>query len=514
MKKLLLLLLCFASFGDSQVARRPKLLVAIVIDQFRYDYLTRFQSDYKEGLAELMKRGAVFSQAYYEHFPTVTAIGHSTILSGATPSISGIVGNEWYDRATGKNITSVSDEGTNLIGVPEANRRGSSPHRMLVSTVADEIKIANGGKTRTVGISAKDRAAILPAGRMADGAYWFDPNTGNFVSSTWYQKALPQWADKFNGSRFADKYLNFDWTYEGKTVRHLDASLSKKYYDELERTPIENELIESFSEAAIEGEQLGQHDGTDVLTVSFSAHDRVGHSVGPHAPEMRDLSIRTDHTIGKLLKFIDAKVGLDNVVIAFTADHGVSPLPEYLNERKMPGGRITEVSVRSTVQAVLAAKYGDGKWVVGYSGPAPYLNWDLMKEKGLNAAEVQNTAADAVRSIPHIYRVYTRTQLLNGLILEDLIDRKVRAGFNAQRSSDLFIVAEPYYLFEAAGTSHGTPYNYDAHVPIILMGPGIKPGRYDARAAVNDIAPTLATLVGVETPSGSVGRVLNEAFSQ
>ena len=510
-KRIILFLALAAAMLSAEATKKPKLLLTIVIDQFRYDYLTRFEADYTAGFAEMLKRGAVFANAHYEHFPTVTAIGHSTILSGATPSISGIVGNEWYDRATKKNVTSVSDDSTELIG-GIAGLRGSSPHRLLVSTVADEIKMANGGRTKTIGISAKDRAAILPVGRMADAAYWFDPETGNFVTSTYYVKEAPQWVTSFNSSRPGDKYLGYDWKYEGKVVRHLDTKPGRVFYDALERTPIGNELLEKFAEAAIDAEKLGQHDGTDVLSVSFSAHDRVGHGVGPHAPEMRDLSIQADLTIGRLLKYVYDRVGIDNVLVVMTADHGVSPLPEFMRDHKMPGGRMTETSVRGAVQQALAAHFGEGQWVVGYSGPAPYLNLDLIREKKLNYIDVQNVAAEALRAVPHIFRVYTRAQLMTGQVLEDLVDRRVRNGFNAERSSDLFVVAQPYWLFEAAGTSHGTPFNYDSHVPVILMGPGIKPGRYNLRAAVNDIAPTLATMIGVETPTGAVGRVLDEAL--
>jgi predicted AlkP superfamily pyrophosphatase or phosphodiesterase len=498
------------------IYKKPKLVLTIVVDQFRYDYTTRFQADYNAGLAKLLSKGAVFTNAHYEHFPTVTAVGHSTILSGATPSLSGIVGNEWYDYATKKQVTSVSDESAKLLG-GTPGKRASSPNQLLVSSIGDELKLAQKGTAKVIGISIKDRAAILPAGRMADGAYWFDDISGNFVSSTWYFKDLPGWTGEFNKSRAADQFLGQVWTPignpAGKPFNTMPAVANSKYFKLMERTPYGSQLLELFAEKAIEAEQLGRHDMTDLLSVSFSSNDYLGHAVGPHDPQVRDMSIRTDRIIGRLLQFVDARIGLDNVLVVFTADHGVSPLPEFMEKNKMPGGRMSDQAVLDAVRTALTAKYGPGEWVVGKSGPSPYLNRDLIREKKLNAAEVQDTAAQAVRELPHISRVYTREQLRQGAFPDDRIGHRIRNGFNGQRGTDLFIVADPYWLFEKTGTSHGLPYNYDSHVPVIFMGKGIQPGRYDRAIAVNDIAPTLATMLEIETPSGAEGRVLEEMFT-
>ncbi|MCZ2079880.1 MAG: alkaline phosphatase family protein [Bryobacterales bacterium] len=497
----------------------PKLILTLVVDQFRYDYLTRFRSDYNGGLARLLTHGAVFSNAHYEHFPTVTAIGHSTILSGATPSISGIVGNEWYDRELNKQVTSVSDSTVQLLG-GRAGETGASPRKLLVSTIGDELKMSGKGTPRVIGISIKDRSAILPAGHMADAAYWFDDATGNFVSSTYYFDDLPVWVKAFNSGRAVDRYITKQWSSNSGTAGaapQVFATMPPKpdsaYFKLLERTPFGNEVLELFAEHAIEAEQLGQRGTTDLLSVSFSSNDYVGHGLGPDAPEVRDISIQTDRLFARLLDFVDHKVGLDNVLVIFTADHGVSPLPELMKQRKMPGGRMSARVVLDGVQKAIAAKYGEGNWVIGKSGPAPYFNYQLIRERKLDLAEVQRVAADVVRSIPHIARVYTREQLKNGQILEDRIGRRVRNGFNNERGSDLFIVVEPYWLFEERGTSHGTPYNYDSHVPVIFMGRGIKAGQYNQPIAVNDIAPTLATFLAIETPSGAEGRVLDEMLT-
>ncbi|MBL8295457.1 MAG: alkaline phosphatase family protein [Bryobacterales bacterium] len=491
---------------------RPKLVLGIVVDQFRLDYFYRFRDKYNGGLAKLYTQGAFFTNAHYEHFPTVTAIGHSTFLTGATPSISGIVGNEWYDREKKRQVTSVWDGSVKMLG---GTADGASPRNLLVSGIADELKMS-GRTSKAVGISMKDRSAILPVGRMGDAAYWFDNDSGNMVSSTYYFQEMPGWAKAFNDSRLVDKYCGQEWKSiedpAAKPLYAVPAGAGKKCYASIERSPYGNDLLVEFAERAIVGEKLGQGSGVDVLTVSFSANDRVGHDVGPDDPRVRDISIRTDRQLARLFQFIDQKIGMQNVVVAFTADHGVAPLPELMQDRKMPGGRLPESAILKRVEDHLSGLYGQGKWIVGKSGPAPYLNYELIANKKLDPAEVREQAAHIVRETAHIYRVYTRDQLASGQTPDDLIDRRVRNGYHAQRAADLFIVIEPYWLFERSGTSHGTPYNYDTHVPVILMGPGIKAGKYHQRAAVNDIAPTLATLLEVEVPSGATGRVLDEAL--
>ncbi|MEK7407645.1 MAG: alkaline phosphatase family protein [Acidobacteriota bacterium] len=491
-------------------APRPKLVLAIAIDQFRYDYLTRFRSEYTAGLDRLLKRGAVFTNAFYDHFPTVTAIGHATFLTGATPSLSGIVGNEWYDRGTGKQVTSVSDETVRLLG--GRDEPGYSPRRLLVSTLGDEMKMAGGGRPRVISVSLKERSAVLPAGHMADGAYWFDVQTGNFVSSTFYFPDLPAWVKQINDRRPAGRHLGAEWkSLDGARVfRKLAGTADAAFHRSLDATPFGNDMVEEFAERAIEAEQLGQDGDTDLLAVSFSANDYLGHEVGPDAPEVRDISVRTDRLLEKFFQFVEARIGLANVLVVLTADHGVAPLPEVQQERRMPGGRLSQPALHQAIEAALSRKYGEGKWIAGVSGPTPYLNRDLARQNGLNEAEVRETAAAAVSEMPHIARVYTRDQLLGGEVGGDPLGRRVLNGFYPQRAGDLFILTEPYWFFGARGATHGSPYSYDTHVPVIFMGPGVKPGRYHRAIRPNDIAPTLAALVEVETPSGSVGRVLEE----
>ena len=488
-------------YAQAQVPAHPKLVVAIAVDQFRYDYLTRFRADYTGGFKTLLLQGAVFTNARYEHVPTVTAIGHSTFLSGATPSMSGIIGNEWFDRESGKKVTSVTDASVQLLGGSE-NPTGSSPRRMLVSTLGDEMKMVE-PRTKVVGISLKDRSAILPAGHMADGAYWFDNNSGGFVSSTYYFPDLPGWVKEFNGSHPADHYAGKQWS--GKTF----VAPGPKLYASLPASPWGNELIEAFAEHALQSEQMGHGPETDLLAISFSSNDYVGHAVGPDDPAVRDMADRTDKLIAKLFGFLDQRVGMRNVVVVLTADHGVAPVPEVNQKRRMPGGRLT-VDPGDAVQQALTARYGAGKWIASTIEYGVYLDWNVVDEKKLSRRDVLELATETVRALPHIFRVYSRDSLMKGEVQHDPVGEKVTNGFFAQRAADVFYLPEPYWLSGKTGTTHGTPFGYDTHVPLIFLGPGIKPGIYNEAIRPNDIAPTLATLLSVETPSGSVGRALEE----
>ncbi|MBI3208185.1 MAG: alkaline phosphatase family protein, partial [Candidatus Solibacter usitatus] len=320
-----LLLIAVSTLSAQTTPKRPKLVLAIVVDQFRYDYLVKFRDQYNAGLSRLLQQGAVFTNAYYESFPTVTAIGHSTFLSGATPSVSGIVGNSWYDREAKRNVTSVSDAKETMLGGAGRGAAGdaASPRRMLVSTVGDELKMA-GRAAKVIGISIKDRSAILPAGHMADGAYWFDPGSGNFVSSSYYFKALPPWVEEFNKARTADKYVAAEWKpiAGGAIFKTMASNPGKDYFTSLESTPYGNDLLVKFSEAAITHEKLGGHEGTDVLALSLSSNDYVGHAKGPDDPQVRDISIRTDRLLGELFRFVeDVVVGVG--ALLFDLDVGV-----------------------------------------------------------------------------------------------------------------------------------------------------------------------------------------------
>jgi len=509
------LALAIAAFGAA-APTKPKLVVGIIIDQFRYDYLTRFRDAYHGGLDQLMTQGADFTNAFYAQVPTVTAVGHSIFMSGAMPAVSGIVGNSWYDRDEKKVVTSVCDWNEHIVGGHEdqagpkcTDADPASPRRLLVSTLGDELREAH-PSAKVIGVSIKARGAILPSGHRAAGAFWFDDSTGNFVSSTFYMKELPPWATEFNNRKLAAEYVKRKW--DGFPDWNFEPTPgSAMPYDKLPASPWGNELIEQFAEQALIGEQLGQHGGTDLLTVSFSSNDYVGHRTGPDAPEVRDMAIRTDQLLAKLFHVIDQKVGLRNTLIVLSADHGVAPAPSVSVPNKMPAGYV-HADFENVVEEALNNRFGHAEWLLRGGGETTlYLNSEALAKAKTSEPDALRVAKNALMSAPqlHVARVYTRDELENG-IAGDFIAQAEVNGFNPRRSGDLAIVLEPGYVPGTKGTSHFSPYAYDRHVPVLFFGPGIKPGRYNETIHPNDIAPTLATMLDIQTPSGSSGRVLTE----
>jgi hypothetical protein len=495
-------------------------VLLIAVDQFRADYLSRFEADYKDGFKRLLSDGAVFTNAKLEHYPTVTAVGHATMLTGAIPADSGIIGNDWFDRQSGASVTSVQDSTVEVLGggVPAS---AASPRRLLVTSVGDELKMARSrpgaASPKVVGISLKDRAAILPAGRGADAAYWLDTTTGAFISSTYYFPAIPGWMTAFNRRKLADAYAGKTWALaEGKpTEPHvMPDKIGAPLYTAVFGSPFGNDLLLALAKETLAQEQLGQRGVTDLFTVSFSSNDSVGHKYGPDSPEVRDIAIKTDATIGLLLAEVDKLVGLAHTLVMFTSDHGVAPMPEKNAERRMPGGRTDGPALFDPIEKALQSRFGAGKWLLATAGTSPYLNYALIAEKKLDPVEVRRVAADAARTATnaHVARVFTRDQLLRAEITDDVVGRRVLRGFNAARSGDLEILLEPFWIRAATGTTHGTPYNYDAAIPLILMGAGIRPGRYVDAVALNDAAPTISTILNIPLPSASAGRVLSEAL--
>jgi len=490
--------------SPASAAAPPKLVLVLTIDQFRYDYLTRYRDDYTGGLRRLLERGAVFTQARYQHSPTVTAVGHATYLSGALPAVSGIIGNDWWDRAAGRTVLAVWDPAVKIVG---GAGEGASPRRMFVSTVGDELKIAR-ASSRVVALSMKDRGAIFTGGHMADVVLWYDGQTGRFVSSTFYGPALPEWAVRFNDERRADAHRGAAWK-----GGELPKEAGPAYYGAVSGSPFGNDLLEALAERAVEAERLGQRGETDLLAVSFSSNDAVGHARGPDSPEVRDVSVRTDQALGRLFAHLDARIGMRNVLVVLTADHGVAPVPEVQAGRRMPGGRVAAGTVRQAVQAALAARWGEGRWVVSPSDHSIYLDRQLVADTKVDLDDAQDAAQAAALALPHVLRAYTLHELLSGASAGDPLGRPFLLSAHVQRSADLQVVLEPYWMFAAQGTTHGSVFGYDNHVPIVFMGPGIRPGIYRKPITVNDIAPTLADILSVETPSGSAGRVLDEVLA-
>jgi len=535
-----------------------------VVDQFRYDYLERFGDLFvANGFRRLLRDGASWTQSNYDHMPTYTAPGHATMMTGAYPAESGIIGNEWLDRATGKRITSVTDDSVKLLG-GNANDPAASPIRLMSSTVGDELRLATSDRAKVIGISVKDRSAILPAGRHANAAYWFSTSSGTMVSSTYYFAQLPAWVTAFDATKPADKYFGAKWErllpeeeylkragpdntpWENMagswppgdtnsfphTITGAAKTPGRDFYFALDYSPFTNEMLVSFAQQAITSEQLGQDDDTDVLTVSFSANDYVGHRFGPYSQEVMDTTLRTDRNIATLLDFVDSKVGLANTLVAMTADHGVSPIPEHAAALGLGGGRLPFASVMGKIQAAITARYNpQGKtpdpsadyllrfaeggttreWFINNN---IYFNYDALKRDGVNVEEFSQVVVGAALTVPGIARAFSRSQLLRGATsITDPIERRALHGFYPARSGDVVLVAEPYkYIAETITATHGSPYSYDTHVPTIIMGPGVNAGRYLEAATPADIAPTLSALLRITAPSNSTGRVLVEAL--
>ncbi|HET9526980.1 MAG TPA: alkaline phosphatase family protein [Pyrinomonadaceae bacterium] len=548
---------------DNVRLKRPRLVLLIVVDQFRYDYLERFGDLFApNGLRRLMRDGASWTQSNYDHFPTYTAPGHGTMMTGAYPAETGIIANEWPDRTTGKKVTSVSDASVKLLG-GRAGDTGSSPRRLMSSTVGDELRLITNDRSKVIGVSIKDRSAILPAGRHANAAYWFSITSGTMVSSTYYFDQLPAWVTTFNNPRPADQYFGKKWERllaESEYVKRAGpdsppweavsasgdtnafphtitggaTTPGPAFYGAFDHSPFSNELILTFAQQAISNEQLGQDEDTDVLTVSFSGNDYVGHRYGPYSQEAMDVTLRTDRQIATLLDFVQSKVGLANTLVAFTADHGVSPIPEHAAAIGLGGARVKTTDLLAAIRSGIKARYNaDGKspdptvdYIYkfddsglardGFMNGNVYFNYDALERDKVNAEELAQVVGRAALAVPGVARYFTRAQLLRGATsITDPIERRVLHGFHPSRSGDVVLIAEPFkYLGDTLAATHGSPYSYDTNVPTIIMGTGVVAGRYFEPATPADIAPTLCALLGLTPPSNATGRVLVEALKR
>jgi len=505
-----------AARARPEAGPQVRLVLLVAADQFRPDYLTRF-GPLRAGFHTLMSRGAVFTDAHLEHGVTVTAVGHATMLTGATPSVSGIIDNVWYERASKSSVESITDRDVQIVGADAAAGIGASPRRLLVTTLGDQLKLVSGaapgtpGSPKVIGIALKDHSAILPAGHAADGAYFL--RGGRFVTSTYYRPDLPAWVADVNARQLPESYAGKRWEFEAG-VREYPSETGERLYGAVMASPAGNELVLALARAALQHERLGQRGVTDVLTVSFSSNDAVGHTYGPESPEVRDMTRQTDRQLQQLLDEVERRVGLAHTLVAFTTDHGVGPVPEVAGAMRLPAGRFKAQDVTEAIEAALDARFGAETWIERNVHPHVYLNHALLASRGIDAAEARRVAADAAARVPHVARVYTRDAILAGQVPADLISSRVTRGYHRDRSGDLHVVLESLWTTAASGASHGTPYHYDAHIPLMLMGPGIVPGTYHSRVALNDLAPTLAAVLGVEAPTASTGRVLHEALQR
>jgi predicted AlkP superfamily pyrophosphatase or phosphodiesterase len=506
----------------------PKLVVAILVDQLRYDYLERFQDQFvANGFKQFTTKGAFMTFARYDYCPTVTGPGHASFLSGGTPMMHGIVANDWLDRKTHKGVYCCDD--ASVIGVGTTNGSKMSPRNFIGANFADQLRLHY--QSKVVGISMKDRGAILPAGKKPLGAYWFDSKSGNFVTSSYYVQELPGWVKAFNGRNLPASFSGRTWDRlleagkypypdaiagEGRlsgetnsTFPHRVIFSEKDGFDAIGPTPYSNELLADFAEAAIEGEHLGQGPQPDLLCVSFSAVDACGHRFGPYSQEVQDITLRLDRQLAGLFRYLDRRIGLSHVTMVLTADHGVTPTPEFAVAQGLDGQRLNETEVMTDLLSALSTKFGPGKYFLQpkiYGGNV-YFNHDTLREKALEADTVARYIREWALTTGKFQAVYTREQLLDGRT-PGPIGRLVLNGYNAERGGDVVLVPKPFIIPGSGktGTTHGSPYTPDTHVPILFYGARFKPGRYADEFYITDIVPTLCASLHMDEPPGCMGK--------
>jgi arylsulfatase A-like enzyme len=511
--------LCVAgvSFASAYNAR-PKLIVIVVIDQFRGDYLARYGDHLGEGGFRLLTdHGAYFPDCSFDYANTDTAAGHATLLTGAYSDGHGILANQWWDPQKKHMVSSVEDDATKLIGVP-GSEPGASPHNLLADTLGDELKLATQGKSRVFGIALKDRAAVLPAGFAGDGAYWIDHKSGAWITSTFYRSELPRWVERFNDSQRMGKYLNQEWKDEqGKVLRSTkpEAGQAVDFYNLVGSTPLGNDYEFEFARELITYEKLGDGPATDLLVISLSPNDILGHEVGPDAPEMQAMALAIDRELADFFNFLGHQIGLANVWIALSADHGVAPLPAVANKLHIPAAGLSDAKERSELNRLLSAKLSPGHpadYVSNFSYRLAWLNQDAfaavrMKEEDAERAVGEALAESGMRGY------YTRAQLAKGEVPASEIGLRYEHSYSPLGGWFVFAVPRLYLVGSESGTDHGSPYNYDTHVPLAFYGIPFQPGSYRTHAEPVDLAVTLASLLGINPPSSAIGRVLTEAIT-
>jgi predicted AlkP superfamily pyrophosphatase or phosphodiesterase len=517
---LLPLIFVLSALGSAYNAR-PKLIVVIVIDQFRGDYLERYRDQFGEGGFRLfLDHGAYFSNCNYDYANTHTAPGHATLFTGAYTNGHGIIANEWWDPQKKKMVTSVQDDTTQLIGI-NSSAPGASPRSLTASTLGDELKLATQGKAHVYGISLKDRAAILPAGFAADGAYWIDAKSGTWITSTYYRPELPLWAARFNGAKAADKYLNREWKDSNGTVlfttqpkKKPDGS-SAGFYETVGPTPFANDYEFEFARELIGNEHLGEGAATDLVTVSLSANDILGHNVGPDAPEMRAMALAMDRQLSDFFNFIGHQVGLANVWIALSADHGVGPLPSMANKLHIPAATIDTEKVRSEANRALNARFSPGRrtqFIKDYSYTLAWLDDAAFTAQKVKEEDAERAVGNALKQFGGVREYYTRSQLAQGNVPNTELGRRYLHSYSQIPAWYVMAVPVPYSIPSGAPADHLAPYTYDTHVPLAFYGLAFQPGTYRQHSEPVDMSATLASLLGINAPTHAVGRVLIEAL--
>ena len=541
-RRLLLLLglsacLSVAPVTSQTAPPQPRLVLVLAIDQMRFDYLTRFEPLYTGGLRMLLDRGASFTNAHYRHSANETGPGHAAILTGRHPSRSGIVANDWFDATLGVPVNVVDDPRQEPLGGPG---RKASPVHMTADTVGDLLKARN-PRSRVVGVSLKDRSAILMGGRRADAAYWYETSGGNFITSTYYMRYAPGWLTNWNQRHLADGYAGRTWTrllpdadayerYAGRDA--IEGEWDRKdtvfphairgrppevgFYNDLRRTPFADDITLDFALTAMREHQLGSDGDVDLFAIGFAATDVVGHTYGPESHEIMDQLLRLDATLGQLFAAIQSSVGLARTLVVLTSDHGVLPLVENLQSMGMAARRTTPAVLRRAAEDALAARFpGVANLIQYFATPDVYLNLGVMRRNALVRQDVEEAAVKGLLATGFVARVYTHDDLKRRRPSSDKYLPLFQNSFYEPRSPHLSVLLKPwvYVTTLPGGTGHGTAYDYDSHVPIVFMGPRIKPGRYSLPSGPEDIAPTLARMLGLNLARERDARVLVEMLA-
>jgi len=528
-----------------------RLVLQLTVDGLRADLLTRSDNRFGEGgFRYLLDNGAVFANAHYQHANTETIVGHATLATGAHPSVHGMTGNVWYDAESGELAYNIEDPDSPILPVREGQQKGDqvdpaqklsrtqgrSPQTLLAETLADKLLAYSAGKSQVFAISGKDRSAVALAGKGGK-AFWMSTDSGDFVTSTWYYGAYPKWVAQWNAQRKASAHAGTTWEllndkesyllagqddrpYEtdlrgfGRTFPHYFGEAGNKLlYTQVVASPTGDALLADFAKSLMVSEKLGKGPAIDYLSVSFSGVDAVNHFFGPASLENEDMILQLDRTLANFLAFIDDKVGLDNTLIVLSADHGIAELPEYMSEREMDAGRLTPDVIMAAVERISEERFGVGGLVRFYYRPYLYLDQGRIEEAGLNPDEVREVLAEALTLEPGIHIAATR-QMLEGWPDRKLFGQ-IRNNYHPVRSGDIYIVQEPYWFnFDKGPVAgmHGSPWNYDTHVPVIFSGPGISAASIYRQVQPADVAPTIAAYLGMSPPASAQGSVLPEVF--
>lgn len=516
---LLVLVLWTISAFASAYNAQPKLVVIVVIDQLRGDLLERYHDDFAPGgFRRLMDEGAWFTSCYYNYAATKTAPGHSTIGTGTYTLGHGILANEWWDPQARRMVTSVEDENTRPLGLAAGvvgEKWSSSPHNLLTDTIGDELKLATKGRAKVYGIALKDRAAILPVGFAANAAFFIDPKSGDFVTSTYYMKEAPQWLIDFNEKKIAASYFDREVKDEqGQVLRSTATPAGKQpsFYEQVGPTPFGNEYTERFARELIEQEKLGQGGTTDLLSVSFSSPDMLGHKVGPDSEEHRQMLLSLDRTLASFFQYLDEKVGKGQWVVALTADHGIAPMADVDHALRLPGYNMEPVDLQAQLNHMLAQQYGKpGDYVVDVDYPLVELDAEAFAKVKVNEAVGEQTVAELLQKLGFRLAI-TKLAMARGDLPNTIFRQQLLNTYSPHAGWYVTGLMAPFIIGASSGTTHGAPYSYDAHVPLAFYGPDIRSGVYRDSVEPIDLAPTLASLLRINKPASAVGRALGMAF--